>query len=205
MVLQLSKKVVDGVVDKSVENRQNPRQYWVWLGCLFFRQWLFLGTGIGIFGMIGLSGEVMAAPATKQPAPIPPTEHFVILKAVQPEKLLTPLAWEVAQKLIKTRRCPAGEHITGYRTNKVGKKTLVLTIPCESLQKSTGQYPLTLVIQGDRVMEVNYTPMRFYTTRGISPTSPIWMPMICRSFGFGAMCVNAVVMASPEGVVVMEA
>ena len=112
--------------------------------------------------IIDMAGTVGATPPpTKQPKPVPPAEHFVILKSIQLEKLLSPSALEAAQSLIKARRCPTGEHVTGYRTNKAGKKTLVITIPCESLQRSTGQYPLTLVVQGDRAMEANLRAYEF--------------------------------------------
>lgn len=114
---------------------------------------------------MGMGVAVVVAVA-KEPKPIPPTEHFVIVKSVQLDKLLSPVAWGAAQNLIRARRCPSGEHITGYRTNKVGKKTWVVTIPCESTQKSTGQYPLTLVVQDDRVTEVELRKYEFLYNSG---------------------------------------
>lgn len=121
-----------------------------------------------IFCIVGTTVTTLAVQPKppKQLKPFPPTEHFVILKAVQLDKLLSLAAWDVVQKSIRGHRCPAGEHATGYRTNKTGKKTLVITIPCESAQKSTGQYPLTWIVQNDRVTEVDLRKYEFLYNSG---------------------------------------
>ena len=115
-----------------------------------------------LLAMAMLPAWTSATPLT----PPPPAEVFANLSSVQLEKQLPKTVWSAVQNAIQARNCLKSGILTGHRSRKPNAKTIVITVPCESARASTGQYPLTLVVQGERVQEVSLGKHEFLYNSG---------------------------------------
>lgn len=105
-------------------------------------------------------------PSFAAAAPLPPppkAERFVPLKVEQLAKHISKPAWGVVQELIRKRNCPQ-DGAAGLRSRKLGSKVVVVTVQCyppQGLAESDDryyaylEYPLTIIVLGDRVTEVD--------------------------------------------------
>ncbi len=106
------------------------------------------------------------APSFAAAAPLPPppkAERFVPLNVEQLAKHTSAPAWSAVQELIRKRNCQQ-DGTAGHRSRKPGSKVVVVTVQCyppQGLAKSDDryyaylEYPLTLIIFGNRVTEVD--------------------------------------------------
>jgi hypothetical protein len=100
-----------------------------------------------------------AAPPTSPPK----AERF---SEVQPEKFadyISKTALAATLKLVRDRSC-SQEGMTGYRSRKPNKTTFVITVSCEPPRgvhrsdkrySAYREYPLTIVVRGDLIEEVD--------------------------------------------------
>lgn len=104
-------------------------------------------------------------PSFAAAAPLPPppkAERFVPLKVEQLAKHISKPAWRALHELIRKRHCPQ-DGTTGHHGRKPGSKVVVVTVQCyprQGLAKSDDryaylEYPLTVIVLGDRVTEVD--------------------------------------------------
>lgn len=104
-------------------------------------------------------------PSFAAAAPLPPppkAERFVPLKVEQLAKHISKPAWRALQELIRKRNCPQ-DGTAGHRGRKSGSKVVVVTVQCyprQGLAESDDryaylEYPLTIIVLGDRVTEVD--------------------------------------------------
>lgn len=96
--------------------------------------------------------------------PPPKSERFVSLSVAQLAKLISEPAWMAANELIHKSHCPQ-ENIVGHHSRKPGSKVVVITVQCyppEGITESDDryhmhlEYPLTIVVFGDHVTEVDF-------------------------------------------------
>lgn len=109
--------------------------------------------------------------------PPPKAERFVPLKEEQLAKHISKPAWKAAQELIRKRNCPL-DGAAGHHSRKPGSKVVIVNVQCyppQGLAESDEryhaylEYPLTIIILGDRVIEVDLRAQGFmYESGGIS-------------------------------------
>lgn len=107
---------------------------------------------------------MMTSFAVAAPLPPPPkAERFISLKVEQLAKHVSTPAWRAVQELLRKRHCPQ-DGTAGHHSRKPSSKVVVVTVECyppQRLAKSDDryyaylEYPLTVIILGDRVTEVD--------------------------------------------------
>lgn len=96
-------------------------------------------------------------------SPPPKKENFIAVKVEQLTKHISSNAWRSVQELIRKRHCPR-EGVVGNYSRKPSSKVVVVTVMCHprEIQPESDdrgneylEYPLTMIVLGDRVTEVD--------------------------------------------------
>lgn len=120
---------------------------------------------------------ILVVPPSGGAASLPPppkAERFTSFKSEHLAKHISKPASLAMQELIRKRNCPE-EGIVGYRSRKPGSKVVVVTVQCypplglteaDERYYTYLEYPLTVVVLGDRVTEVDLRPQGFMYESG---------------------------------------